>query len=375
MEGVGFLSGALESDPHVLSFSSAGQWEVAREPLHMLSHSYTPINHKLGREHMTPEELQASVEEWRTNDVKGRVMGAGLGLAFGRAMARATGETVGLIPAAHGGTSLEQWSADKKDEGIHSLYGAMLDRIERAGGDVRGVLWYQGESDCSPELAPTYGARLEAWIAALRKELGRPDMPFYVVQLGRLIVPTDNYGPTEEELPHIQSWNEVRTALADLPKRVAHCAATTAIDLELSDVIHIDATGLIRLGERLARLALKTHPSPEVQSVRFAPVAGNDAVDSYLLECSGASDGWAVRHNMAGFSLHTRDGMPHKSLAVVDVSEVPGSPSTLRVLLSGRADEECLLAYGWGHAPICNAVTKSDMPLLAFAPRALKREA
>ena len=374
MEGCGFLSGALECDPNVHSFSSAGEWEIAREPLHQLSQSYTPVHGLISHGHLPPDEQEIAIAEWRASDVSGRVMGAGLGLAFGREVARATGETVGLIPCAHGGTSLEQWSADLKGEGTNSLYGAMLDRIERAGGDLRGVLWYQGESDCTPELAPTYGARLEAWIAALRKDLNRPELPFFVVQLGRLVIPTDNVGPTEADVPSIEEWNTVRYALAELPERVAGCAATSALDLELSDVIHVDAAGLIRLGARLARLALGTHGSPLLRSVRFAPVPGNDGVDSYVLEFAGVTGGWSPGHNIAGFSLRHANGMPHNSVAVVDVSIVPNDASKLRVLLSGRADADCALTYGWGRAPICNATDAADMPLLAFAPRALSRD-
>ena len=49
--------------------------------------------------------------------------------------------------AAHGGTSMEQWDPAKKGEGGNSLYGSMLRQVKLAGGKVKGVLWYQGESD------------------------------------------------------------------------------------------------------------------------------------------------------------------------------------------------------------------------------------
>ena len=42
---------------------------------------------------------------------------------------------------------MEQWNPAKKEQGGNSLYGSMLRQVKLAGGKVRGVLWYQGESD------------------------------------------------------------------------------------------------------------------------------------------------------------------------------------------------------------------------------------
>ena len=39
-------------------------------------------------------------------------------------------------------------------QGGDSLYGGMLRRFELAGGRVKGVLWYQGESDANPTAGP-----------------------------------------------------------------------------------------------------------------------------------------------------------------------------------------------------------------------------
>jgi hypothetical protein len=74
---------------------------------------------------------------------------------------------------------------DLKDKQGDSLYGATLRRVIAAGGRVKGMLWYQGESDANPKAAPEYSAKMEKLIAAFRQDFAQPDLPFYYVQIGR----------------------------------------------------------------------------------------------------------------------------------------------------------------------------------------------
>jgi hypothetical protein len=69
------------------------------------------------------------------------------------------------VACAHGGTSLDQWDHRRRDEGLGSLYGAMLARIRQAGGNLRGLLWYQGESEAMTDSAATYRRQFASWSA------------------------------------------------------------------------------------------------------------------------------------------------------------------------------------------------------------------
>ena len=71
-------------------------------------------------------------------------------------MHRVTGIPQGIIACADGGTSMQQWDPARKSEGGKSLYGATLRRVQKNGGKVAGVIWYQGESDADPTNAPLY---------------------------------------------------------------------------------------------------------------------------------------------------------------------------------------------------------------------------
>jgi sialate O-acetylesterase len=365
MEGVGRQADSLPPDESVWSFSSAGAWERAQDPLHRLWESYTPVHLDISREGCAPEQWPGD-EKVRADWAQNRAgNGAGLGVAFGQALAAATGRPVGLIPAAHGGTSLEQWSQTKKDQGGHSLYGAMLDRIRKSGGRLRGLLWYQGESDATPEAAPTYLDRMAAWITAVRADTGIADLPVLLVQIGNLVQP-------EPTMFGAEPWDMVREALRRLPEVVPHCTVTSAVDLGLTDCIHINTPGLHRLGRRLARQALaltegNLPTGPRVERVERAG-AWSNGLPLVRVACSGVTGAWQPEQHLGGFAVYTPDHQPHPSVLVLNAERDPDDPTAIRVLLSAAIDDQTRLGYGLGLNPYCNAVDEADLPLPAFWP-------
>ena len=166
MEGRGLLTEAIEPHPLVHSFDMADHWLVAEEPLHVRPNAADRVqwfrNAAKEPEKWSPERMRQFF--------KGRERGTGLGLPFARDMVRRTGVPVGLIPCMQGGTSMDQWSPALKDKGGDSLYGAMLRRVRAAGGSVRGVLWYQGESDATRRQAPEFRRKFEDLVAAVRQD-------------------------------------------------------------------------------------------------------------------------------------------------------------------------------------------------------------
>jgi len=364
MEGVGELSRALPPDERVRAFTSAGRWETAQDPLHWFWESFTPVHQALRRPGLPPEKRAWSDAQLAAEERQTRRYGAGLGLAFGKAMADATGRTIGLIPAAHGGTSLEQWSAAGKYEGGRSLYGAMLERIARAGGRLQGVLWYQGESDGAggPEAAMTYGDRFAAWVAALRADTGRPDLPVLTVQIGCTTLPWEQ---------HVSSWESVRHQQAALPARVPRLAVTSALDLGLVDPIHIDAVGLQRLGRRMARQALAitqddaARLGPRVLRVEAVPSTA--AQGTVRVVCQGVAGGWTPADHMAGFVHLSATGEPLPLNPVFNAFPDPDYPTAILVRLNLPVEPGERIAYGAGLNPYVNVVDAADMPLCAFS--------
>jgi hypothetical protein len=349
-------------DPRVEVLSSGGEWTDATEPLHRLWESYTPAHRDLLREGLLPHDRGLTDEQLAARD-RSAAVGAGLGPAFASAVADQTGERVGLIPAAHGGTSLEQWAPSRA---VSTLYGAMLDRAARASrrDDVRlaGVLWYQGESDATPSRSVDYADRFESWIVCLREDLG--PLPVHVVQLGRFTGVT-SVGELEE-----RSWDLVRESQRLLPSRVADTGVVSAVDLALSDPIHVGATALARLGRRLAKVVTGTS-TPDVVRVDFVGPASNSHLVLRVV-CSGVNSGWAPAEFLSGFRLTDRHGVPISRLSIVDARTDPTQPDAIRLVATPVERGELsgtFLTYGQGFDPVCLAVDGEDMPLPAFGPQ------
>jgi sialate O-acetylesterase len=298
--------------------------------------------------------------------------GAGLGIAFGIAMADALRRPIGLVPAAHGGSSLEQWSETAKNQSGSSLYGAMLERIRRAGGRLRDVLWYQGESD-TDQVADSlsYAERFDRWIAALRSDTGMPNLPVVVVQIGRVLPPSA--GPGRVRVP---GWDMVREAQATLPGRTPATAVTSAVDLPLTDSIHIGTAGLIRLGRRLARLALHLTDKPSIPAgpsvSGFEPwITPSGDRNGVRVRFEGMTGAWSRTDSIGGFLFHPADSTPAAEPPIVinaSVDDEAGDGSVLLLLDRAPAPGE-KISYGLGTDPRGDLVDGADMPLCSFMPR------
>ena len=106
--------------------------------------------------------------------------GISLAESFADAYQKEHNVDVGLIPAADGGTSLDQWRVG----GLlydHAVYQA---RLAQRTSNIAGILWHQGEADCPPDRYPYYEEKFTVIINSLRKDLNLHDVPLLVGGLG-----------------------------------------------------------------------------------------------------------------------------------------------------------------------------------------------
>lgn len=354
MQGVGLLKNVEPPSALVHSFDLADRWQVAEEPLHWLLESVDAVHWMNIKD---PTKLKAAAEAER----KRRTTGAGLGLPFATEMVKRTGVPVGLVPCAHGGTSMDQWNPGLKQEGGNSLYGAMVRRVGAVGGRVKGVVWYQGESDALANAAPRFADKFEALIAAVRSDTGQPELPFYYVQLGRFIRDGDPSG-----------WNLVQEAQRQTPGKIAHTAVLPAIDLPLDDSIHISTDGLKHLGRRLAKIAARelfaqnqVLPGPHLKG---AAIEGGGRV--VRVSYDGVNRRLTPGTHVAGFSIRNAEGreLPLIFEAMVD----PERRQSVLLKLTGMAPAKASLFYGYGFNPYCNLRDEEDMAAPVFGPLALE---
>jgi hypothetical protein len=196
--------------PRVLMFTLANQWAPAVEPI--------------------------------THD-KPTILGVGPGFAFGKAMAEHDpAVTIGLVSCAFGGTPLKRWQkgGDLYSNAVHRV------KITMRDGTLKGILWHQGESDSgTTNNAYSYGERLGQMIQDIRADLGCPNLPFVVGQIGEFLY---DRGPDHSQYPRV-----VNAALAALPEKVPATACASSHGLkDKGDVLHFDAASQRELGRRYA---------------------------------------------------------------------------------------------------------------------------
>jgi type 1 glutamine amidotransferase len=388
MQGVGDLFDVTPPNPRVMMLGMDGKWAQAEEPLHWLVDSPDPV-------HSGDSNTRAarSADEHKT-----RTKGSGLGLPFAVSLVESTGVPVGLVACAHGGTSMEQWNPAKKEQGGNTLYGSMLRQVALAGGKVKGVLWYQGESDAMGDAWKVYSNVFNNFIGAVRSDLGQPELPFYYVQIGRFVNGSDPKG-----------WNVVQDAQRVLVDRVSNTAVVSVIDLELDDGIHVGTQGLKRAGQRLARIAERelfghvgaTTPTFDHVSkgphntlaVKFKGVNMGAAAQPRIgrpammggagmpmgrpmmaMGGMGSSPGetGAIglkpdRH-IAGFSIRAKNGT---AIPLVYEAGIGKARDTVILKLSGAVPAGASLWYGYGLDPFCNLIDGADMAVPVFGPIAL----
>ncbi len=198
----------------ILSLNKKNQWEFARHPLH----SDRP-----------------------------KIPGVGIGISFAKAMQKENPNVmIAVIPCAVGGTPLSRW----QKEG--DLYQAALKRAKIAmqDGELKGILWHQGESDtATKERASTYAKQLKRAIESWRTDLKAPQVPFIVGELGR---------PWVAKEPKEGLRSIVMQQLNSIPKLVPHTACVSSEKLGMKkDGIHFSRTALRTFGKRYAAEMIK----------------------------------------------------------------------------------------------------------------------
>ncbi|MEO5984581.1 MAG: sialate O-acetylesterase [Ferruginibacter sp.] len=229
MAGRGIISGKYftEGDPRIFMLNKENKWIHAKHPLHF---------------------------------DKPSVAGVGPGLSFARKMLRKTSRNIGLIPCAVGGTSIDVWTPGAYDESTKTHpYDDMLIRLMEAlkSGELKGVIWLQGESDSNPEKAKIYLVKLTELIQRLRTITNNPDLLFIAGQLGRF----------KDQYQHINQL------LKELPDKVKNTAVASSKGLkDKGDLTHFDAASAGKMGNRMAGKMLKLQKQLRPWAQRYAAI-------------------------------------------------------------------------------------------------------
>jgi hypothetical protein len=150
------------------------------------------------------------------------------------------------------------------------LYDEIVERALAASkyGVIKGVLWHQGEYNCTkgyydnpPSDPEGYAARLQALVNNLRTSFSNPSLPFVC---GKFVPASwaENDGDTIR-FPGLPNRDIVEAALMDLPNRVSNtfCVDNNGLKGHADNLIHFDAASQRELGRRYAAAMLSAKVS------------------------------------------------------------------------------------------------------------------
>jgi len=277
---------------------------------------------------------------WKVCSPKSVPVMSGVLYYFGERLHKELGVPVGLIHSSWGGSPIEDWIVSGERSG--QKYNGMLAPVKPFA--IRGVIWYQGESNVANGLA--YANKMKALIGGWRQLWGY-EFPFYFVE----IAPFSGYGPGV--LPPL--W-EAQVASLKIPG--TGMAVTTDLVENLGD---IHPKNKLDVGNRLALWAL------------VKEYGKKDLVYSGPLYKSMKVDGNKIRLTFAhvGSGLKSRDGKPLSEfeIAAADGKFVPAEATIDGDSVVVQAKEVAAptqVRFGWRNVANPNLVNKEGLPASPF---------
>jgi sialate O-acetylesterase len=212
---------------------------------------------------------------------------------------------------------------------------------------VKGVIWYQGESNSRSEASATaYPGLMKAMVADWRAQWGQPEMPFLWVQLSS--IDTAKY--------RSQEWPRFRDNQRRLLNEIPNSGMAVSSDVGAKDDVHPRDKRTV--GERLARWALH-HVYGQRQLVPSGPLPTE----------AKASGGAVVVRFEHGKGLRTRDGQPVREVEVAGADGVfAAAEAEIRgeTLIIRAQQRSKKVRYGWVPWSLGNLVNGEGLPASTF---------
>ena len=229
------------------------------------------------------------------------------------------------------------------------LYNGMIAPL--VGYGIKGVLWYQGESNAgSPEEAEQYHKLFPDLIRNWRTIWGEGPFPFLLVQLAPF------YGIQQE--PSESSWASVREAQLNATEILPNVGM--AVITDVGDQYNIHPVQKEPVGGRLALAAraIAYHQPVEYSGpvLKLATIEPNQIALTFDHVGGGleARDG-----DLTGFAVCGPDGKFVWANAVIKgLNQV--------LVYSPEVEHPVAVRYGWANYPVVNLWNKAGLPASPF---------
>lgn len=214
-----------------------------------------------------------------------------------------------------------------------------------AGTGLRGIAWYQGESNTSR--AADYASALRAWRTSWRAHFNDAALPVVVVQL-------PGYGPRSPR-PVDAPWAQLREAQRIVANEDAGTGLAVAIDLGVATDIHPAHKDVVgdRMGQEALRIAYGKAVAPAPQPVRARRT--REGIEITLRAAEGLAAMGAIEP--VGFELCEASGACRFARAIV-------RDQSVLVIDDGRPANT--VRYAWQGSPAINLYARSGLPVVPF---------
>ncbi|MDR3643988.1 MAG: sialate O-acetylesterase [Clostridia bacterium] len=318
---------------------NSGAWDIASHPLN---------------------DSTGTIHEENT---EGANPGSSPYLSFAKQLRRELGLPIGLVQTSLGGSPLSAWNPQQN--GV--LYRMMLGVLEGIEYKIRGVLWYQGCTDSeNSSNSETYQERFMTFVQSLRQDMGNASLPILTVQLNRF-TQAKALNPEADTC-----WGSVREAQRQAAHLLEGVYIVPAADLALADVIHNSSSANVRLGERLAALALNVlyHRSEGGLAPDLASACRKEGgIELRFAHAAGGMDFYALTAQELPFDLRDEGGaLPIESYRIEDDTFVlrPARELRGRAVISG--------ASGSNPPYLLPRDIVSNLPMLSFCSVPIEEE-
>ena len=298
-----------------------------------------------------------------------------VGYFFARELYQKLKVPVGIIHSSWGGTRIEVWTPPEGFASVPSLkdfaaaatvpggsfngtrlgthYNGMIAPVIPFA--LRGVLWYQGESNVMNEDGLLYADKMKALINGWRAAWNEGGLPFYWVQLAPYTYSLRNDGRPHsvESLPLV--W-EAQASCLKIPN--TGMAVITDLVTNTRDIHPVQKAAV---GKRLALIALaKTYGAAKLvwsgPSFRDMKINGG----SVELGFDHLDGGLATRDNLppTAFTVAGEDRQFTEAIAVVKGDKV--------MLSSPKVAAPVAVRLGWNETAVSNLMNKAGLPAVPF---------
>jgi len=241
------------------------------------------------------------------------------------------------VPPAPWVPAIDSW-------GPGMLYNGMIAPLTPL--PIRGVIWYQGESNADQGRAPLYSRVFRTMIEDWRREWGVGDFPFLFVQIANYKAAASSDWPTLRD-----------QQLKTLALRNTGMAVT--IDIGNPDNIH--PTDKVDVGLRLALAARVLAYGENVED--FGPVFRQATPEGSSIRAwfDHAKNLMAKGGAVTSVEVAGVDGKFFPADAKVDGSTVVAS--------SPSVEAPVFIRYGWADSPQCNLFNGDGLPASPFTSK------